>query len=51
MAYRREMMKLPTTTPTSEPRPVPLTVSETSPFVSTCAVDDLTAPAWASADA
>jgi hypothetical protein len=44
-------MKLPTTTPTSEPRPVPLKASATSPFVTTCAVDDFTAPAWASADA
>jgi hypothetical protein len=44
-AYRREMMKLPTATPRSQPRPVPLNASDTSPLVTTCAVADCTAPA------
>ncbi len=44
-------VSLPNAMPRSQPRPVPLSASDTSPLVMTCAFADLTAPACASAEA
>src|SRR5690606_216886 len=46
---RREIVSLPKATPRSQPRPLPLSARDTSPFVMTCAFADFTAPACASA--
>jgi len=47
--YFGSMRKLPKETPMPIPSPIPLRLSETSPFVSTCAAADFPAPAWTSA--
>jgi membrane protein len=49
--YWRVILNLPNATPRSQPRPVPLSASETSPLVMARAPEDFTAPAWASASA
>jgi len=46
-----EIVNFEKSTPTSTPEPVPDRAIDTLPFVSTCAVADLTTPACASADA
>src|SRR6185503_8598294 len=43
------MVNLPKAMPRSQPSPVPDSASEISPLVTTCACDDFTAPACASA--
>src|SRR5262249_6829892 len=47
-ASARSIVKPPKLTPMSTPSPAPASASETVPFVSTCAVPDLTAPMLAS---
>src|SRR5262245_52716811 len=42
------IVSLPKAMPRSQPRPVPLSASDTSPLVITCACADFTAPACAS---
>ena len=44
------IVSLPKAIPRSQPRPVPLSASDTSPLVMTCAFADFTAPACASAE-
>ena len=51
MPQRRSMVNLPRPTPRSQPLPVPANASDTSPLVMTCALLDLSAPAWASTEA
>ncbi|GEM_PF-2699159 len=48
---QREIVSFPKAMPRSQPRPLPLNASETSPFVITWAFADFTAPACASAAA
>jgi len=45
------MTNSPNATPRSIPLPVPENARETVPLVTTCAADDLTIPAWTSAEA
>src|SRR5690606_15275972 len=40
---QREIVSLPNATPRSQPRPLPLNASDTSPLVMTCALADFTA--------
>lgn len=49
--HRRSMVNLLPATPRSQPLPVPARASDTSPLVTTCALLDLSAPAWASTEA